>query len=121
MICDACDTCDACDAAKVAQGVGPRQLGCGLKGGGEKLAHVVRATAEARPMDAWVALDMSNAFGQLRRDGALAAAAQVVPRCAPCLEMFLARRTKYRFVRAAGDAALPQQVPTRWGRSLMTL
>ena len=36
----------------LAEGVGPRQLGCGLKGGGEKLAHAVRATSAARPGDA---------------------------------------------------------------------
>ena len=63
----------------LAAGVGKHQLGAGLKGGGEKLAHVVRATAEARPLDYWVALDLSNAFGTMLRDGALEAAAQVVP------------------------------------------
>ena len=88
----------------LAEGVGKHQLGAGLKGGGEKLAHVVRATAEARPLDCWVALDLSNAFGTMLRDGALEAAAQVVPGYRAFLQMFLARDTRYRFIRSSGEA-----------------
>ena len=88
----------------LAEGVGKHQLGAGLKGGGEKLAHVVRATAEARPLDCWVALDLSNAFGTMLRDGALEAAAQVVPEYRAFLQMFLGRDTRYRFIRSSGEA-----------------
>ena len=88
----------------LAEGVGKHQLGAGLKGGGEKLAHVVRATAEARPLDCWVALDLSNAFGTMLRDGALEAAAQGVPGYRAFLQMFLARDTRYRFIRSSGEA-----------------
>ena len=87
-----------------AEGVGKHQLGAGLKGGGEKLAPLVRATAEARPTDCWVALDLSNAFGTMLRDGALEAAAAVVPDCRDFLAMFLLRDTRYRFVRSTGQA-----------------
>ena len=90
--------------AALAEGVGKHQLGAGLRGGGEKLAHVVRATAEARPTDCWVALDLSNAFGTMLRDGALEAAAAVVPDCRPFLGMFLQRDTRYRFIRSTGEA-----------------
>ena len=45
---------------------------------GFKLAHLVRATAEARPFECWVALDLSNAFGTMLRDVALEAAEQVL-------------------------------------------
>ena len=38
-------------AAALAEGVGPAQLGVGLRGGGEVLAHCVRATAAKRPGD----------------------------------------------------------------------
>lgn len=64
-------------SAALAAGVGGHRLEAGLKGGGEKLAHLVRATAEGRPTDVWVALDLSNAFGMLR-ETALAEAAQAV-------------------------------------------
>ena len=92
------------EKAALAEGVGKHQLGAGLKGGGEKLAHVVRATAEARPLDCWVALDLSNAFGTMLRDGALEAAVQVVPEYRAYLGMFLGRDTRYRFVRSGGTA-----------------
>ena len=90
--------------AALADGVGKHQLGAGLRGGGEKLAHTVRATAEARPTDCWVALDLSDAFGTMLRDGALEAAAAVVPDCRAFLAMFLQRDTRYRFVRSSGEA-----------------
>jgi hypothetical protein len=88
----------------VAEGVGKQQLGAGLRGGGEKLAHAVRATAEARPEDVRVALDLSNAFGTMLRDPALREAARVVPELEGYLAMFLERDTKYRFIRADGEA-----------------
>ena len=91
-------------AGQLAEGVGKHQLGAGLRGGGEKLAHAVRATAEARPSDVWVALDLSNAFGTMLREVALRAAAGVVPDCQRFLGMFLGRDTKYRFIRASGEA-----------------
>ena len=80
----------------------PLVSGSGLRGGGEKLAHTVRATAEARPTDCWVALDLSDAFGTMLRDGALEAAAAVVPDCRAFLAMFLQRDTRYRFVQSSG-------------------
>ena len=91
------------NTAALAEGVGKHQLGAGLKGGGEKLAHLVRATAEARPTDVWVALDLSNAFGTMLREPALAEARQVVPGLADYLEMFLLRDTRYRLVRSSGQ------------------
>ena len=79
----------------LAEGVGRHQLGAGLKGGGEKLAHLVRATAEARPFDCWVALDLSNAFGTMLRDVALEAAEQVVPQSRTAPIVFLAARSYF--------------------------
>ena len=90
--------------ATLTEGIGKHQLGAGLRGGAEKLAHSVRATAEARPNDCWVALDLSNAFGTMLRDGALEATAAVVPDCRAFLQMFLLRDTRYRFVRNTGEA-----------------
>ena len=82
----------------------PHQLGAGLRGGGEKLAHVVRATAEARPADVWVALGLSNAFGTMFRGPAPREVAEVVPDLAAYLGMFLERDTRYRLVRSSGGA-----------------
>ena len=95
------------EAGALAEGVGKHQLGAGLKGGGEKLAHVVRATSEARPQDCWVALDLSNAFGTMLRDVALQEAARVVPEYRAFLAMFLERDTRYRFIRSTGEAVWP--------------
>ena len=47
---------------------------------------------------------LSDAFGAMLRDGALEAAAAVVPDCRSFLAMFLLRATRYRFVRSTGQA-----------------
>ena len=51
-----------------------------------------------------MALDLSNAFGTMLRDPALRDAARVVPELQAYLAMFLERDTKYRFIRADGEA-----------------
>ena len=94
---------DIKSSSKQQKGHAPKRRKTG-RGGGDKLSHVVRATAEARPQDCWVALDLSNAFGTMLRDQALTEAAKVVPGYRAYLAMFLERDTRYRFIRSRGGA-----------------
>ena len=68
------------------------------------LAHCVRATAAKRPGDVWVALDLSNAFGRLKRQATLDAVDVQVPALSAHARLFLQRRSRYRFTHADGEA-----------------
>ena len=62
----------------------PRQLGVGIKGGAEALAHAARRfLSEMCPGQVLAKLDFSNAFNTLRRDAMLEAASQFVPDLLP--------------------------------------
>ena len=62
----------------------PRQLGVGIKGGAEALAHAARRYLSGMgPGQVLVKLDFSNAFNTLRRDSMLEATAQFAPDLLP--------------------------------------
>ena len=62
----------------------PRQLGVGIKGGAEALAHAARRFLYSMKADeVLVKLDFSNAFNSIRRDAVLEATAQFAPALVP--------------------------------------
>ena len=62
----------------------PRQLGVGVKGGAEALAHAARRyLASMEPACILVKLDFTNAFNTIRRDAVLEAVARHVPDLLP--------------------------------------
>jgi hypothetical protein len=62
----------------------PRQLGVGIKGGAEALAHAARRFLYSMKADeVFVKLDFSNAFNSIRRDAVLEATAQFAPALIP--------------------------------------
>ena len=62
----------------------PRQLGVGIKGGAEALAHAARRFLYSMKVDeVFVKLDFSNAFNSIRRDAVLEATAQFAPALVP--------------------------------------
>ena len=68
----------ATEKCKVA--LAPRQLGVGVKGGAEAVAHAARRyLAEMGPDQVLVKLDFINAFNSVRRDAVLEAVAQHIP------------------------------------------
>ena len=72
----------ACAKAVVKCGpiLAPRQMGVGVKGGAEAVAHAARLfLTEMGPTQVLVKLDFSNAFNSVRRDAVLEAVAQHVP------------------------------------------
>ena len=63
----------------------PRQLGVGIKGGAEALAHAARRFLYSMKADeVFVKLDFSNANNSIRRDAVLEATAQFAPALVPC-------------------------------------
>jgi len=85
--------------------VGPLQLGTGVSNGAGLLAKTVQVSAEKRPDDAWIALDLSNAFGTLKRSQVFEAVRQAkLEHLLPHATLFLQRTSQYRLLRPDGTA-----------------
>ncbi len=63
----------------------PSQFGCGLSAGAELLLRTAQTCADALPGHAFVASDVSNAFGTLRRSSAFQACIKRTPGLCPIL------------------------------------
>ena len=86
--------------------VGSCQYGAGRPGGAETLIHAIQVVAEARPHNAWVQLDVANAFPSVRRRAVFHAVAEHAPALLPLAETFLRRSSSFVYLSAAGVGEL---------------
>jgi Reverse transcriptase (RNA-dependent DNA polymerase) len=84
----------------------PRQLGVGIKGGAEALAHAARQyLATMSPDQVFVKLDFSNAFNALRRDSMMEAVALHLPHLLPYVISAYGSSSSLRYEHGAIDSS----------------
>jgi len=114
--------CAAIAVAETGRALAPLQLGVGVSGGTEALAHAVRTALDADPLTVVISIDAANAFNSLDRSALFAAVRKRAPALLPVVTWAYGAATDLHIVRAPeGTPPVQSQCGVRQGDPLAAL